>query len=153
MKRWILLEEYLPESTGVYIITYENQSGFHTDVAIYDLDLNKWFWDEDEERAVTRKILAWQYLPEPYQANVDVNHKDIYYFAERREDKMTNKVPIWQKYTLTIEEAAEYFRIGQNRLRQLVADHPDADYILMIGNRVQIKRKLFEAYIDLATAV
>ncbi len=66
---------------------------------------------------------------------------------------MTSKVPIWQKYTLTIEEAAEYFRIGQNRLRQLVADNPDAEYILMIGNRVQIKRKLFEAYIDLATAV
>ncbi|MCI8532047.1 MAG: helix-turn-helix domain-containing protein [Lachnospiraceae bacterium] len=66
---------------------------------------------------------------------------------------MTNKVPIWYKYTLTIEEAAEYFRIGQNRLRQLVADNPDADYVLMIGNRVQIKRKLFEAYIDLATAV
>lgn len=66
---------------------------------------------------------------------------------------MTSKVPIWQKYTLTIEEAAEYFRIGQNRLRQLVADHPDAEYILMIGNRVQIKRKWFEAYIDLATAV
>lgn len=66
---------------------------------------------------------------------------------------MTNKVPIWYKYTLTIEEAAEYFRIGQNRLRQLVADNPDADYVLMIGNRVQIKRKLFEAYIDLTTAV
>ena len=66
---------------------------------------------------------------------------------------MTNKVPIWYKYTLTIEEAAEYFRIGQNRLRQLVADNPDADYVLMIGNRVQIKRILFEAYIDLATAV
>ena len=29
-------------------------------------------------------------------------------------------VPIWQKYTLSIEEAAEYFRIGQGRLRELV---------------------------------
>lgn len=71
----------------------------------------------------------------------------------RRENEMTDKVPIYHKYTLTIGEAAEYFRIGQNRLRQLVADNPDADYILMNGNRVQIKRKLFEKFIDLATTV
>lgn len=65
----------------------------------------------------------------------------------------TNEVPIWQKYTLSIEEAAEYFRIGQKRLRQMVADNPSADYILLNGNRVQIKRKLFEDYIDTATTV
>lgn len=66
---------------------------------------------------------------------------------------MTNEIPIWQKYTLSIEEAAEYFRIGQKRLRQMVADNPTADYILLNGNRVQIKRKLFEDYIDTATTV
>lgn len=65
----------------------------------------------------------------------------------------TNEIPIWQKYTLSIEEAAEYFRIGQKRLRQIVADNPSADYILLNGNRVQIKRKLFEDYIDTATTV
>ncbi len=66
---------------------------------------------------------------------------------------MKNEVPIWEKYTLSIEEAAEYFRIGQKRLRQIVAEHPDADFVLMNGNRIQIKRKLFEQYIDVATAV
>lgn len=65
----------------------------------------------------------------------------------------TNEIPIWQKYTLSIEEAAEYFRIGQKRLRQMVTDNPSADYILLNGNRVQIKRKLFEDYIDAATTV
>ena len=65
----------------------------------------------------------------------------------------TNEIPIWQKYTLSIEEVAEYFRIGQKRLRQMVADNPSADYILLNGNRVQIKRKLFEDYIDTATTV
>ena len=66
---------------------------------------------------------------------------------------MTREVPIWEKYTLSIEEAADYFRIGQKRLRQMVADNPAAEYILMNGNRVQIKRKLFEQYIDTATVV
>lgn len=28
-------------------------------------------------------------------------------------------VPIWEKYTLTIEEASKYFRIGENKLRRL----------------------------------
>ena len=27
-------------------------------------------------------------------------------------------VPIWEKYTLTIEEASKYFRIGENKLRK-----------------------------------
>ncbi|MCX4320767.1 MAG: excisionase [Lachnospiraceae bacterium] len=66
---------------------------------------------------------------------------------------MRIEVPVWEKYTLSIEEAAEYFRIGQKRLRQIAEENPDADFILMNGNRIQIKRKLFEKYIDAATAV
>ena len=57
-------------------------------------------------------------------------------------------IPIWQKYTLTIEEAAQYFRIGENKLRRILSEHPDADYILYNGNRIQIKRVLFERFID-----
>ena len=63
------------------------------------------------------------------------------------------EIPIWERYTLTIEEAAAYFRIGEKKLRQLVAENETAPYILMNGNRIQIKRRLFEAYIDEATAV
>lgn len=66
---------------------------------------------------------------------------------------MKEIVPVWEKYTLSIEEAAEYFRIGQRRLRQIAAENPDADFLLSIGNRIQIKRKKFEKYIDEATVV
>ncbi len=38
-----------------------------------------------------------------------------------------NQVPIWKKYTLTVQEAAEYFRIGDKKLRKLIDEHPDAD--------------------------
>ena len=31
-------------------------------------------------------------------------------------------VPIWEKYTLTIEEASKYFRIGEKKLRKLAED-------------------------------
>lgn len=57
-------------------------------------------------------------------------------------------IPIWEKYTLSIEEATEYFRIGENKLRALANDFKDADWLLWNGNRMQIKRKLFETFID-----
>jgi len=57
-------------------------------------------------------------------------------------------IPIWEKFTLTIEEAAAYFRIGENKLRKLVNENPGAEYILWNGNRPQIKRLRFEKVID-----
>lgn len=57
-------------------------------------------------------------------------------------------VPVWEKYTLTIEEAAQYFRIGENKLRKLAEENPSAAWVIMNGNRIQIKRKAFEKVID-----
>lgn len=57
-------------------------------------------------------------------------------------------VPIWEKYTLTIEEAARYFRIGENKLRKLAEESTGAGWVLMNGNRIQIKRRQFEKIID-----
>lgn len=54
----------------------------------------------------------------------------------------------WEKYTLTIEEAAKYFRIGEKKLRKLAEENPDANWLIMNGNRIQIKRKQFEKVID-----
>ena len=57
-------------------------------------------------------------------------------------------VPIWEKYTLTIGEASKYFRIGEKKLRKLAEENPTANWLIMNGNRVQIKRKQFEKIID-----
>lgn len=54
------------------------------------------------------------------------------------------EIPVWEKYTLSIEEAAEYFRIGENKLRSIINKDKFAEFILWNGNRAQIKRKLFE---------
>ena len=40
------------------------------------------------------------------------------------------------------------FHIGYKKLRKLIDEHPDADFILWNGTRPQIKRRKFEAYID-----
>ena len=50
-------------------------------------------------------------------------------------------IPIWERYTLTIEEASKYFRIGENKLRRLAEENKNANWLIMNGNRIQIKRK------------
>ena len=60
----------------------------------------------------------------------------------------TTQIPFWERYTMIVEEAAAYLRVGENKLRKLISEDNDADYILWNGNRPQIKRKKFEEYID-----
>lgn len=58
------------------------------------------------------------------------------------------QLPWWEKYTLSMEEAAEYFGIGYKKLRKFVDEHKEADFVLSNGTRTHIKRKLFEKYVD-----
>ena len=65
----------------------------------------------------------------------------------------TYNIPVWEKYILSIEEAAAYFRIGEHKLRNLINENKNADYLLWNGNRVQIKRVKFEKYVDTLEAI
>ena len=58
------------------------------------------------------------------------------------------KLPWWQKYTLTLNEASEYFGIGYKKLSAFVQEHSDADFVLWNGNRALIKREQFQKYMD-----
>ena len=58
------------------------------------------------------------------------------------------EVPIWEKYALTVTEAAEYFHIGTKKLRQVIARDKYAKYLIWNGGRVFIKRKMFEEYLN-----
>ena len=59
-----------------------------------------------------------------------------------------NLVPVWEKANLTLEEAAAYFGIGINKLRDMTDSKECEKYVLWVGNRRLIKRKLFEAYLQ-----
>ena len=65
----------------------------------------------------------------------------------------TQDIPVWEKYTLTIEEASKYFRIGENTVRRLAEENKDAGWLIMNGNRIQIKRRQFEKVIDKLDAI
>ena len=58
------------------------------------------------------------------------------------------EIPYWEKYMLTLREAAEYLHIGEKKMRQIVEENMDAKFLLGNGNRVMIKKKLFEEYLN-----
>ena len=57
-------------------------------------------------------------------------------------------LPWWQKYSLSLEEAAEYFGISYKKLRIFCKEHADEDFIIWNGNRALLKRERFERYLD-----
>lgn len=63
-----------------------------------------------------------------------------------RIDKMKQNVPVWEKITMTVEEAAEYSSIGINKIRELSSD-PRCNFVIYVGKKRLIKRKEFEKFI------
>jgi len=59
----------------------------------------------------------------------------------------TKEIPIWQKSNLTVEEAAVYSGKGVNKIRQL-SDNEDCEFVLWVGSKRLIKRRLFDTYIE-----
>ena len=62
-------------------------------------------------------------------------------------NKEAEKVHIYHKQNLTLEEAAEYSNIGINRLSMLIKN-PNCNFVLHVGNKRLIKRKLFDEFIE-----
>ena len=58
-----------------------------------------------------------------------------------------HKVEIKDKLALTIEEASAYSGIGVNKIRE-ISRLPINDFVLRIGKKTLIKRRLFEEYIE-----
>ena len=84
-------------------------------------------------------------IPLAYEAiaRLDSIIKESSYTQER-----AARYPLWRKYLLTIEEAAEYFGIGEKRLRRIAADNRGENFIMEVGSQLRIKRVLFEQYLD-----
>ena len=59
----------------------------------------------------------------------------------------TNTIPICNKFTLTVEEATQYFNIGRDKLYQL-AKEDGCKFVLHNGRNILIKRELFEKYLE-----
>ena len=64
-------------------------------------------------------------------------------------EKREMYVPIWEKYMLTIDEAAKYFNIGDKKLREIAKDNIDNPKLIMMnGTKQLIKRKNFALFLE-----
>ena len=62
------------------------------------------------------------------------------------------KIPLNEKYSLTIKEAALYFSIGVKKMRRLAEDNLGV-FSVYSGNRYLILRERFEDYLRRASAI
>ena len=69
------------------------------------------------------------------------------------EESKNETIPPWKRYVLTITEAAEYYHIGEKKLRSIADENLNSDFIIMNGNRVLFKRRQFETFLDNATCI
>ena len=63
------------------------------------------------------------------------------------------QVQIKDKFCLTIEEASEYFNIGEKKLRKIVSENLDSGFIIQNGVKFLVKRKQFEKFLDDLTSI
>ena len=63
------------------------------------------------------------------------------------------EVQVKDKFCLTIDEASEYFNIGEKKMRKLVAENMDSGFVIQNVVMVLIKRKRFEAFLDDLSAI
>ena len=63
------------------------------------------------------------------------------------------RVQVKDKFCLTIDEASEYFNIGEKKLRQIVADNINSGPAIQNGVKILIKRRRFEDYLEEMTAL
>lgn len=62
------------------------------------------------------------------------------------------EIPIWEKSNLSLEEAAAYSGIGINKLRE-ITNEDRCKFILRVGNKRLIKRRLFDQFIEQAYSI
>lgn len=62
-------------------------------------------------------------------------------------------IPIWKRYLLSVTEAAQFYHIGEKRLRQIVDIHPNGEFYLLVGNKVLFKKEKFEQFLAESTAI
>lgn len=60
---------------------------------------------------------------------------------------MNKDIPIWEKQLLTIDEAALYTNIGQNRIAEMLRK-PSCPFVIYVGRKKLVKRKEFEKFLS-----
>ena len=55
---------------------------------------------------------------------------ELHESTETRQERL--QIPWWNKYTLSVQEAAQYFGFSDKKIRKIVDEHENADFVLYI---------------------
>ena len=69
-----------------------------------------------------------------------------------KENKI-NVVPLWEKYALTLKEAAQYFGIGERKLQMIADENRDTGIVIYNGVKLLFKREKFEQWLDQTNSI
>lgn len=61
-------------------------------------------------------------------------------------------IPVWERSSLTIDQAAVYCGVGKDKLRELT-DREDCPFVLWVGSKRLIRRKKLDEYLDKAFSI
>ena len=109
---------------------------------------------EDEENMI--KFLIKDYTLKKIETEINMSESTVLRKIQEIENKINRAkgdvdvkkdVPIAEKYNLTIDEAAAYFNIGTDRLREITEENKSS-LVLMVGSKKLIKKKKMEEYLD-----
>lgn len=84
-----------------------------------------------------------EYLEHDLTPELKASYQEHEVIQPRRKE-----VPIWEKYALSATEAAEYFHLSYKKVREIISRDKYADFLIWNGNKVYIKRKMFEEYLN-----
>lgn len=66
---------------------------------------------------------------------------------KERRMNLKEEIKICEKSLLTVDEAALYTNIGRAKIRELISDKR-CEFVLFVGTKALIKRKLFDDYLE-----
>ena len=63
-----------------------------------------------------------------------------------------NPIPVWERPTITLQEAVDYTGIGRDTLTKISNDE-DCDFVIWVGTRRLFKRKKLEEYLEKTNSI
>ena len=65
---------------------------------------------------------------------------------EERQDIL--QMPWWNKFTFSVQETANYFGFSDKKVRKIIDENENADFVLWNGTRPRIKKDLFAKFVN-----
>lgn len=75
-----------------------------------------------------------------------IQNTKLYEIEEIKEKSL--QMPWWNKFTFSVQEASKYFGFSDRKIRKLIDEDENADYILWNGTRPRIKKDLFAQFVN-----